>query len=59
MSKPRPIEFLLRGYELADCLQIIAVWDCLTAQQREAIMASPRPLAPPSLKLVAGTPTLQ
>lgn len=47
MTKPRPIEFLLRGYELAECLELIDRWDHLTDAERRHIMA-PRswPLLP-------------
>ena len=33
MKKPRPIEFLIRGYDLADALVILERWDSLTSAE--------------------------
>jgi hypothetical protein len=33
LPKPRPIEFLVRGYDLADALAILERWDSLTVAE--------------------------
>lgn len=36
-DKPRPVEFMVRGYDLADALAIIERWDDLSIAEREAL----------------------
>ncbi len=58
MLKPRPIEFLVRGYEIEQCREILAGWDSLTNAEQTGIMSGRCPLKPlPAL--VAEKPTLR
>jgi len=36
-KKPRPIEFMLRGIDVADALAILERWDSLSPEEREAL----------------------
>jgi hypothetical protein len=37
VKKPRPIEFMLRGYELADTLAILDRWEALSEDEKRAL----------------------
>jgi hypothetical protein len=37
IRKPRPIEFMLRGYELSDTLRILDNWDALSEEEKRAL----------------------
>lgn len=37
LPKPRPIEFLMRGFDLADALSILDRWDSLSEAERAAL----------------------
>ena len=43
-GKPRPIEFLARGIDVADMLHILDQWDTLTAEEKTAIGFEPSEL---------------
>lgn len=49
IKPPRPIEFMVRGYNLIDALAIIQRWDELTPVERGQYMF-PLPLPEPPLR---------
>jgi hypothetical protein len=40
IAKPRPVAFLMRGYDLADALKILERWDTLSEAARSDLFTS-------------------
>jgi hypothetical protein len=46
MNKPRPIEFMVRGYSVGDMLRILEQWDQMTETEKIELGFTPDPLSP-------------
>jgi hypothetical protein len=55
MDRPRPIEFMVRGYSVPEMLRILERWDQMTEAEKAELGFTPDPLSPPkrpSVRLV-------
>ena len=56
MRKPRPVEFMVRGYTLADALAILERWESLSASEIEALDFTASQLGEETYAISASSP---